>query len=114
VAALLYVVAPHPGWLFAATPLFGLAMGTATTSTYTAASTVMPVTARGTGFGLLTTASLTGLALSPILSGILGATSIRAVFVLDLAALITLTIVVTRLMVIAPVEKPTTPSVEEI
>ena len=65
-------------------------------------------------FGLLTTASLTGLALSPILSGILGATSIRAVFVLDLAALITLTIVVTRLMVIAPVEKPTTPSVEEI
>ena len=114
VGALLYVAAPHPAWLFLATPLFGLAMGTATTSTYTAASSVMPSRARGAGFGLLTTASLTGLALSPILSGILGATSIRAVFVLDLCALVTLALVVSRLMVMAPVEKTTSPSIEEL
>ncbi len=67
--ALLYVVAPGVGWLFAAAAIFGLAMGTATTTAYTAASSVMPSHARGAGFGLLTTASLTGLALSPVING---------------------------------------------
>jgi MFS transporter, DHA1 family, multidrug resistance protein len=113
-AALLYVTAPHTAWLFVATPLFGLALGIASTSTYTAASGVMPASARGAGFGLLSTAALTGVAVSPIIAGILGATSIRAVFLLDLCALITLAIVVSRLMVGAPVEKPTSPNVEEI
>ncbi|MGH9371722.1 MAG: MFS transporter [Vicinamibacterales bacterium] len=112
--ALVYAVAPQQGWLFLATPLFGVAMGTATTSTYTAASAVMPSMARGAGFGLLTTASLIGVALSPIMSGILGATSIRAVFLLDLFALIALAVMVSRLMVVAPLEKPTTPAPEEI
>jgi DHA1 family multidrug resistance protein-like MFS transporter len=111
---LLYVIAPGSGLLFAATPLFGVAMGAATTATYTAASSVMPASARGAGFGLLTTGSLTGLALSPIISGILGATSIRAVFVLDLVALIVLAMVVSRLMNIAPLQPPTRPRVEEL
>ena len=105
--------AAAPDWLFAATPLFGLAMGTATTTAYTAASSVMPASARGAGFGLLTTASLTALALSPIINGLLAATSIRAVFLLDLFGLLTLVVVVSRLMVIAPLERPTTPAVEE-
>jgi MFS family permease len=113
-AALLYVVAPHTGWLFVATPVFGLALGIATTSTYTAASGVMPATARGAGFGMLSTASLTGLALSPIIAGILGATSIRAVFVLDLAALVLIAAVVARRMMIGQRQKPTTPAPEEI
>jgi MFS family permease len=89
-------------------------MGTATASTYTAASSVMPPTARGAGFGLLTTASLTGLALSPIISGFLAATTIRTVFLVDLVGLVAVAIVVSRLMVVAPLEKPTTPSVEEL
>ena len=114
VGALIYAIAPKVGWLFLATPLFGLAMGTATTSTYTAASSVMPPTARGAGFGLLTTASLTGLALSPIISGFLAATTIRTVFLVDLVGLVAVAIVVSRLMVVAPLEKPTTPSVEEL
>jgi DHA1 family multidrug resistance protein-like MFS transporter len=114
VGALLYVVAPRTVWLFLATPLFGVAMGAATTSTYTAASGVMPATARGAGFGLLSTASLTGLALSPIMSGILAATSIRAVFLLDLFALIVIGAAVSRLMVIEPYQKTTTPAPEEI
>lgn len=112
--ALGYLVAPRPGWLIAATPLFGIAMGAAMTSTYTAASAVMPPTARGVGFGLLTTASLTGVALSPIMAGILGATSLRGVFLLDLCALAALAIVVSRLMVIEPDQKPTTPAPEEL
>ena len=48
----------------------------------------MPAQARGAGFGLLTTASLTALALSPIISGLLGATSIRAVFLLDVLVML--------------------------
>jgi DHA1 family multidrug resistance protein-like MFS transporter len=114
VGALIYSVAPRTEWLFFATPLFGLAMGTASTSTYTAASSVMPAAARATGFGLLTTASLTGLALSPMINGMLAATSIRAIFLLDLFGLIALVVVVSRLMVIPPLEPPTSPSVEEI
>ena len=49
---------------------------------------VIPATARGASFGLLSTASLAGLAVSPIVSGFLGATSIRAVFLLDAVALV--------------------------
>ena len=87
------------GLLFLATPLFGVAIGVATTAAYTAASSVMPANARGTGFGLLTTASLVGLAVSPIVSGLLAATSIRAVFLLDAVGLIGLAVIVSRLMI---------------
>ena len=66
------------GWRLP-TAVFGLAIGAATTAAYTAASSIIPAGARGAGFGLLTTASLVGLAVSPIVSGLLGATSIRAV-----------------------------------
>jgi MFS family permease len=114
VGALVYALAPHSSWLFAAAPILGLAMGCATTSTYTAASGVIPPTARGAGFGMLATASLTALALSPILAGILGATSIRAVFVLDVAALAVIAAVVSRVMAVAPREKTTTPAPEEL
>lgn len=112
--ALAYAVAPHSGWLFLATPLFGLAMGVATTSAYTAASSVMPTNARGAGFGLLATSSLTGVALSPIVAGFLGATSIRGVFLLDVVALLALAAVVSRLMVAAPIATPATPAREEL
>jgi DHA1 family multidrug resistance protein-like MFS transporter len=105
--AVVYLLAVQPAWLFVATPLFGIAMGIASTSTYTAASTVMPATARGAGFGLLSTASLTGLALSPIVSGILAATSIRAVFLVDVLALVLLAFLVSRVMVVTPAERPT-------
>jgi MFS family permease len=57
---------------------------------------VIPAHARGAGFGLLTTASLIGMAASPVISGFLGATSIRAVFGLDIAALAMLALIVRR------------------
>jgi MFS family permease len=74
----------------------------------------MPHTARGTGFGLLSTGSLAGLALSPMINGIIAAQSIRAVFALDTAALIALAALVSRLMIIAPLEAPTAPATEEL
>ncbi|HXW06283.1 MAG TPA: MFS transporter [Vicinamibacterales bacterium] len=112
--ALIYTIATSSAILFAGTPLFGLAIGTATTAAYTAAGTIIPASARGAGFGLLTTASLAGLALSPILSGMLGAFSIRAVFLLDVVALLMLAAMVRRLMVAAPQRAASVPAQEEM
>lgn len=92
----IYVAARDLRWLFVATPIFGFAIGVATTAAYTAAAAVIPPNVRGTGFGLLTTASLIGLAVSPVVSGLLGATSIRAVWALDVAGLLLLAVVVHR------------------
>ena len=114
VCALLYSVAPDSTWVFAVTPLFGAAMGIATTGAYTAAGGVIPPPARGASFGLLSTASLTGLALSPVISGFLAATSIRAIFLLDAAALMFVGFGVSRLMSIAPDVKTRTPVAEEL
>ena len=92
-----YTAAGGIGWLFAVTPIFGLAIGVGTTAAYTAAAAVIPSNVRGTGFGLLTTASLIGLAVSPVVCGFLAATSIRAVFGLDVLGLAGLSIAVHRL-----------------
>jgi len=112
--AFVYVLAHGPWLLVLGTPIFGIAIGIATTAAYTAASGVMPASGRGAGFGLLTTASLAGLALSPVVNGILGATSIRAVFILDTVGLATLAVSVSRLMIVAPVVSAPGPSIEEI
>lgn len=92
-----YTMAGGVVWLFAATPVFGLAIGVATTAAYTVAAGVIPASVRGTGFGLLTTASLIGLAISPVVCGFLAVTSIRAVFALDVLGLAGLAIAVHRL-----------------
>jgi DHA1 family multidrug resistance protein-like MFS transporter len=94
---LAYLAAGDVNWLFLATPVFGLAIGIGTTAAYAAAAAVIPANVRGTGFGLLTTASLIGLAVSPIVCGLLAATSIRAVWALDAVALGILAIAVYRL-----------------
>jgi MFS family permease len=96
IATLAYVTANDVAWLFLATPFFGLSIGIATTAAYTAAAAVIPPTVRGTGFGMLTTASLIGLAVSPIICGFLAVTSIRAVFALDVIALAGLALAVYR------------------
>jgi MFS family permease len=111
---LIYVFAGNVGLLVLGTALFGVAIGIATTAAYTAASTVMPASARGTGFGLLTTGSLSGLAISPIVSGLLGAISIRTVFLLDTIFLLVLSGLVRRLMVAAPLSATPVPTTEEV
>jgi DHA1 family multidrug resistance protein-like MFS transporter len=114
VGSVIYLAAGTTGLLMLATPLFGLAIGVATTAAYTAASAVIPASARGAGFGFLATASLTGLALSPMVSGIMGATSIRGVFLLDTIALIALAVAVVRIMVATPLEAAAAPAPEEL
>ena len=112
--ALIYTIAPTTHYLLLGTPIFGAAIGVATTAAYTAAESVMPPGARGAGFGLLTTASLTGLALSPVVNGLLASTSIRAVFLLDTAGLLVLAAAVSRLMIVQPLPATTAPATEDV
>ena len=88
----------HP-YLAPAAAVFGFGVGAAMTAAYTTAATVVPAAVRGTGFGVLTSASLVGMALSPVVSGIAGATDIRLVFAGDAAALCALAVLVRRVMV---------------
>ena len=113
-SALVYALAGGTALLLAATPVFGIAIGAATTAAYAAAGSVIPAAARGAGFGVLTTGSLAGLALSPIVAGFLGATSIRAVFILDTIAMLALAGMVSRLMIAEPVQSGETPVAEEL
>jgi DHA1 family multidrug resistance protein-like MFS transporter len=113
---LTYVFAAGTGLLMVGTSVFGLAIGAASTAAYTAAGAVIPAEARGAGFGLLTTGSLIGLATSPIICGLLGTLSLRAVFVLDTFALLFVAGLVRRLMAIAPATPTATaaPATEEV
>jgi MFS family permease len=101
-------------WLLLLTiACFGLAAGTALTTAFTAAGSVVPRHAHGVGFGFLTGAALIGSAISPVLSGLLAGRSIRVVFLSGAALLALLVLLVRRVMVErdAPVESA--PAVDE-
>jgi DHA1 family multidrug resistance protein-like MFS transporter len=93
--------------------VFGAAIGTATTTTFTAAGSVVPRDAHGVGFGFLSSASLFGSAASPVLSGLVAGRSIRVVFLSGAVILAVLVLMVRRLMAErAPAIEPT-PAVGE-
>jgi MFS family permease len=73
--------------LLVAAGLFGLGLGLATTGVYTAAGHALPPISRGVGMSYLSTAYLLGLAVSPVLAGLIGAASMRAVFFVDAVGL---------------------------
>jgi DHA1 family multidrug resistance protein-like MFS transporter len=86
-------------WIMcAASVLFGIGIGAAMTAAYSAAGAVIPPGAHGAGFGVLTSASLVGMATSPFIAGALGGASIRIVFVADLALMALLAVMVQRTM----------------
>jgi MFS family permease len=90
-------------WLMsAASALFGIGIGAAMTASYSAAGSVIPPGAHGTGFGVLTSASLVGMASSPFIAGFLGGASIRIVFFVDLVMMAAIAAVVHRTMVETP------------
>jgi MFS family permease len=90
-------------WFLAAgIATFGVGLGTAMTAAYTAAGSVMPAGVHGTGFGLLSSASLAGLAISPVASGFIAATSMRAIFLFDVIVMALLAVVVRRSMATEP------------
>jgi MFS family permease len=85
-ALVLGAAPPLPVLLMTAVP-FGYGIGVATTSIYTAATHAVPANARGVAFGYLTRANLIGLAVSPVVAGIIGSLSMRAVFFTDAVGL---------------------------
>ena len=92
---------------------FGAAIGTAVTTTFTAAGSVVPREAHGVGFGFLSSASLIGSAISPVLSGLVAAQSIRVVFLSGSVILALLVLMVRRLMAERDPAIELPPSVEE-
>ena len=97
-ASALFAIQPPVWGMLAAAAFFGLGIGVAMTTAYAEAGKVIPAGSHGTGFGLLTTASLTGMALSPVFGGLIGATSMHAVFVANAICLAALAVVVVRHM----------------
>jgi MFS transporter, DHA1 family, multidrug resistance protein len=86
-------------WIMcAASVLLGLGIGAAMTASFSAAGSVIPPAAHGAGFGLLTTASLIGMASSPFIAGFVGGASIRIVFFADLTVMALLAAIVHRTM----------------
>ena len=113
-AALALFAFGGPLWVLAvAIGAFGASVGTAMTASFTAAGSVIPRHVHGASFGFLSSASLVGFAVSPILSGIIAARSIRAVYVSGVVALAILAIVVRRVMVEPPRQVEPAPAVEE-
>ena len=90
-----------PGGLVAmsaASLLLGIGIGAAMTAAYSAAGRVIPSGAHGAGFGVLTSASLVGMAGSPFIAGFLSGRSIRIVFAVDATLMALLAIAVRMLM----------------
>ena len=84
-------------WVFgAAMVVVGAAIGTATTTVWSVAGSLLPADAHATGFGLMTTANLIGLAVSPVVAGFIGGTGLRIVFVADVILLLMLGALVAR------------------
>ena len=82
-AALIFAWVTPLGVLMPAAVVFGTGMGVATTAIYAAATDAVPPTSRGLAFAYLTRAYLVGLAVSPVVAGLVGALSMRAVFLCD-------------------------------
>jgi DHA1 family multidrug resistance protein-like MFS transporter len=82
-----------------ASALLGIGIGAAMTASYSAAGSVIPARAHGAGFGVLTSASLVGMATSPFIAGLLGGTSIRAVFLMDVVVMGIVGLIVHRHMI---------------
>ena len=101
-AVALFVVIASAWALVVAAAVFGGSIGAAMTAAYAAAAAVVPSNVRGAGFGFLSSASLAGLALSPIACGFLAAADIRIVFAADALALCVLAVLVRRVMIEHP------------
>ena len=102
--ALIVIVALPSMWtLMAGLVVASVGIGVAMTAAYSVAGGLLPADAHVTGFGIMTTASLIGLAFSPVLAGFVGASGLRIVFVVDVVLLVALAIAVLARMRPSPV-----------
>ena len=103
VALIVIVVLPSMWTLTTGLIVASLGIGVAMTAAYSAAAALLPADAHVTGFGIMTTASLIGLAFSPMLAGFVGASGLRIVFVVDVLLLVALAVAVLARMKPAPI-----------
>jgi MFS family permease len=86
----LIVWLPSVWALAAALGAAGVAIGVGMTAAYTSGGALLPPDAHATGFGLMMTASLIGLAASPIVAGLISGPELRLVFEADIALMVAL------------------------
>ena len=98
------VLTPSVSILAIAIVIAGVAMGSSTTAIYSVAGGLLPPDAHSTGFGIVTTASLLGLAVSPVAAGLIGSAGLRIVFIADVGLLMVLALVVANRLSTTPLE----------
>jgi len=96
--AVLMAMASSTPVLGVAVAVFGVGVGVAMTAAYTSAGGALPDPARATGFGFLTSASLIGMAVSPMVAGLIAHAGIRLVFLVDALMLLVFGAAVHRVM----------------
>jgi MFS family permease len=96
--AVLMAMAGTPLILGIAVAVFGVGVGVAMTAAYTTAGGALPEPARATGFGFLMSASLIGMAASPMVAGLIAHAGIRLVFLVDAVMLVVFGAAVHRVM----------------
>jgi MFS family permease len=115
-AALISIVFIPSLWtLTPALMVAAFGIGVAMTAAYSTAGAVLPADAHVTGFGIMTAASLFGLAFSPVLAGFVGASGLWIVFLVDVALLVALAVAVATRMSDRKVPRvPTVPKVPDV
>ena len=88
VAMLVIVLLPSMTTLSVAIIVASFGIGVAMTAAYSVAGAQLPADAHVTGFGIMTTASLVGLAFSPVLAGFVGASGLTVVFAVNVVLLV--------------------------
>jgi DHA1 family multidrug resistance protein-like MFS transporter len=96
IGSAVFGLGPGLSVLIAMSVVLGLGIGVATTTVYTAAGRAASVSERGVVFGYLTTAYLVALAVSPVVAGLIGARSMRAVFFVDALGMAAMAVLVRR------------------
>jgi MFS family permease len=113
-ALVIMLLVPSLWALIVALVVASFGIGIAMTAAYSVAAAVLPADAHVTGFAFLTTASLVGLAFSPVLAGVVGVSGLQVVFAVDVALLTLLAAAATIRMpsprvVAPPADPPDTP-----
>lgn len=109
VALTLIVLVPSMWTLTTALIAASIGIGVAMTAAYATAGALLPADAHVTGFSIMTTASLIGLAFSPVLAGVLGASGLRVVFIVDVLLMVGLGVAVAIGMRATPPGAPPPP-----
>jgi DHA1 family multidrug resistance protein-like MFS transporter len=85
---LVLILVPSVAAFAVALAIAGAAIGVGMTAAFTSGGALLPADAHATGFGLMMTASLIGLAASPILAGFISGPDLAMVFEADVALLV--------------------------